>query len=105
MKAKQDPKENHVIPEHLINVPLKPKHELRIVARVNALKLFILNSIEDTEAKKEVADTLQQLEDECLEILKKKIADSIREKPFESRFKTQTSEKKKEDGKQSLLAK
>lgn len=96
-------KEEHVIPEHLINVPLAPKHELRIVARVNALKLFILNSITDPEAKAEVTQTLKDLEDECLEVLKKKIADSIREKPFESRFKTQTS--KEESGKESLPAK
>jgi len=98
-----DAKNEHVIPEHLINVPLKPKHELRIVARVNALKLFLLRSIADENARMEVQLELEELEDECLEILKAKIAKSIQDKPFESRFKTQTSEK--DDGNPSLAAK
>ena len=94
-------KDEYVIPEHLINVPLNPKHQLRIVARVNALKLFILESISDSEAKKEVRDRLNELEEECLTILKEKISKQIKEKPFESRFSTQTS-KEQNPGTQSI---
>ena len=96
-----NPKEEHVIPEHLINVPLRPSQELKIVARVNALKLFILESLPDSKARSTVRNRLEELEEQCLKTLKKKIAEQINEKDFESRFSTQTT--KTEDGKPSTL--
>lgn len=96
-------KEEHVVPEHLINVPLKPEHQLKIAARVNALKLFILNSVTDKEARKEVEDQLQELEDQCLKQIKENIAKYVKSKDFESRFGTQTSDKKESTGQKSLV--
>ena len=96
-------KESHVVPEHLINVPLKPQVQLKLAARVNALKLFILNSMSDPEARKEVEDQLQELEDQCLKQIKENIAKYVKSKDFESRFGTQTSETKESTGPTSLV--
>lgn len=88
-------KEKHVIPEHLLNVPLSAEQQHKIVARVNALYLFILDGVSDPDARKEIEDQIKQKEAECLKKLKENIKERVRKTHSESRFTTQETKKEK----------
>ena len=96
MSKEEKAKEKHIIPEHLINVPLSPEREHKVVARVNAIKEWIIEQL-SPETKQQARDQIKELEKKCLKELKMKIAEEVRQKPFESRFGTQTSKEEKED--------
>jgi len=97
-------KEKYIVPEHLLHVPLDPQQELQNWAAIEALKLFILESIEDKESRKEVENQLKELEKKCLKKIKENIAKEVMSKDYESKFTTPTSEKE-EGGTTSIPAK
>ena len=96
-------KEKYMVPEHLIHVPLNPQQELKNWAAIEALKLFLLESIEDLDSRSEVEQQLEKLEKKCLKKIKENIAKEVISRDYESKFSTPTS--KEEDGTTSLHAK
>lgn len=97
-----DDKEMSAMQGLLNGVPLEPKLQWKMVARVNAMRQILIEfiaaekantgeeSIDIEELKKQIGDRIDELEERCLEKINDKRKEGIKERAKEARYRSFT---------------